>query len=148
MKNIFLVLVIGTLLSLPVGYEYHGPETELIVLINQEREASGAPPLTICWEITRIAGYKSEEMKRHRLFDHESIVYGDPAQTLDTFFIPHNVIGANIAMGQESPQCVATAWFNSPGHMANLVNPAFKKAGVGISVDEFDIPYWTLIMTD
>ena len=148
MQNYLLLLVLGTLLLLPPVYEYHGPEAEVIVLINQEREAKGVPPLTICWEITRLAGYKSEEMKRHRLFDHESIIYGDPAQILDTFFIPYEVVGSNIAMGQETPSCVVTAWGSSPGHMANLVNPAFTKAGVGISWDDYGIPYWTLLLTD
>ena len=146
MKNFLMVLVLGTLLCF--AYEYHGPEAEIISLINHEREANDAPPLAISWEITRLAGYKSEEMKRHRLFDHESIVYGDPAQILDTFFIPYGIVGANIAMGQETPQCVITAWLNSPGHKANLVNPAFAKAGVGISWDDYGIPYWTLLMTD
>ena len=146
MKSICMVITICVLLSLPAVYEYRGPEAEVINLINQQREANAAPPLAICWEITRIAGYKSEEMKRHRLFDHESIVYGDPAQTLDTFFIPYEIVGANIAMGQEAPECVVSAWVNSPGHLANLVNPAFNKAGVGISRDEFGILYWTLIL--
>ena len=148
MKSFTLLLTLGILLcSVPV-YEYNGAEMELVSLINSEREASGVPPLDICWEISRLASYKSEEMKQYRLFNHESIVYGNPAQALDFFSIPNTEVGANIAMGQETPQSVVTAWANSPEHLANLLNPAFTRAGVGLSWDEYGIPFWTLLMID
>ena len=149
-------LIKTTLLLLPIlamafymttaAYQYTGAETELIALINSEREASGAPPLAINWELTRLARYKSEEMKKHRLFGHESLVYGNPAQLLDRFHVPYGTVGTNIAMGQETPQEVVAAWRNSPGHHANLLNQSFTSAGVGLSFDEYGIPYWTLIL--
>ena len=148
MKRIFALLpVLATMFCLTASaYQYKGPETELISLINNEREASGAPPLAINWEITRLARYKSEEMKKHRLFGHESLVYGNPAQILDRFHVPYSIVGANIAKGQETPQEVVDAWRNSPGHHANLLNQNFTSAGVGLSFDEYGIPYWTLIL--
>lgn len=142
----FLLLIIALCLPMSThAYQYQGPETELVFLINKEREARNIPPIYIDWEITRLARYKSEEMINHRLFDHESLVYGNPAQLLDTFHVPYNLVGANIAMGHEAPRHVIEAWCTSPGHYVNVVNPNFTKAGVGLSWDD-GIPYWTLIL--
>ncbi len=38
--------------------------------------------------------------------------------------------GENIAMGQRSPREVFTAWMNSPGHRANILEPKFRDIGV------------------
>jgi len=141
------LLVILTFLPLAAtAYEYHGPETELISLINKERELAGVPPLVVDWEIARLARYKSEDMKNHRLFDHESLVYGNPAQLMERFHAPFSQVSANIAMGQETPEEVINAWVSSDGHRANLLNPELTNAGVGLSQDEDGILYWTLML--
>ena len=150
-KSLVLVLVLGIascLILTAAAFQYQGPETELIALINGEREAIGVPTLVVNWEVARLARNKSEEMTKHRLFGHESLVYGDPAQTLERFQVPYSAVGANIAMGQETAQEVLDAWLSSPGHRANLVNSEFSSAGVGLSWDENGIPYWTLILVD
>ena len=146
MKTVFALFLVLGFIQIAPAYQYEGAETELIALVNSERQASGIPPLQTNWEVTRLARYKSEEMKRHGLFDHESFVYGNPAQTLDYFHVPYSAIGANIAMGQETAHEVMEAWLCSPGHQANLVNQSFTSAGVGLSLDEDGIPYWTLIL--
>ena len=148
-KMLAFLFTLAMIFCLPLSamaYEYHGPETELVALANRERKANGIPPLTIDWEITRLAQYKTEEMKNHRIFCHESLVYGSPTQMLDRFHVPYSAVGANIAMGQETPAEVINAWLNAPGHHANLTNPHFTKAGVGLSWDENGIPYWTLML--
>lgn len=49
--------------------------------------------------------------------------------------------GENVAAGQKSASAAATAWYNSPGHRANMEDPTFKKIGVGMY--ELDgIKYW------
>lgn len=142
MLSLFLVF---TMLCFS-GYDYNGPEVELVLLINKEREASGVPSLIINWELTRLARLKTEEMKTHKHFDHESLVYGSPSQLLDHFQISYTKVGANIAMGHETPKEVLEAWRNSVSHHANLVNPCFTNAGVGICWDDEGISYWTLLL--
>ena len=150
MKRIALLLPILLIFifTTAMSYDYHGPEVELITFINKERQSNGIPPLLINWEVTRLARYKSEEMVNHGLFDHESLVYGNPAQLLDSFHIGYSYAGANIAMGHETPEDVLSAWNSSPGHKANIFNPNFLSAGVGLSYDDDDIPYWTIILVD
>ena len=128
------------------GYHYQGPEMELIMLVNAERAKKGVPPLTVNWEVARVARYKSEEMKRHGLLSHESLVYGSPAQQLTRFQVPHSLVGANIAMGQETSMEVLGAWLSSQSHYANLINAEYTSAGVGFSMGDNGIYYWTLML--
>jgi len=144
--GVLLILFIASCLPLTAAYQYHGPEVELITLVNAERKANNVPPLAINWELARLARYKTEEMKTHQLISHESLIYGDPNETLDRFEVPYKSMGANIAMGQETAHDVIEAWLSTPGHHANLINPEYTSAGVGLSFDDNNIPYWTLIL--
>jgi uncharacterized protein YkwD len=55
-------------------------------------------------------------------------------------------VGENIAYGQESAQDVVAGWLASPGHCANIMNPAFTEMGSGFAagVDGKKMRiYWT-----
>ncbi|MCL2361208.1 MAG: CAP domain-containing protein [Defluviitaleaceae bacterium] len=145
-KYITLLIMLVFVVLTASAYNYNGPEAELITLINKERETDGVPPLNLDWELARLARLKTEEMKTHKLFDHESLIYGSPAQLLDLFHIPYTKAGANIAMGQETPMDVLCAWRKSSDHHANIMDPCFTNAGVGLSWDDDGIPYWTLLL--
>jgi uncharacterized protein YkwD len=41
--------------------------------------------------------------------------------------------GENIAYGQRDAQAVMTAWMNSPGHRANILNCTFTRIGLGVA---------------
>jgi len=146
MKKLCLAILLIIIAFTAGAYEYKGPEAELVALINKERAANGAPPLSINWEVTRLARYKSEEMKTYQLFHHESLVYGNPAELLGHFHVPHSLAGANIAVGHETPEAVVNAWRSSLGHYTNLISPDFTSVGVGLTHDESGIPYWTLML--
>jgi uncharacterized protein YkwD len=53
-----------------------------------------------------------------------------------------NLGGENIARGQADAQAVMTAWMNSPGHKANILNCDFKTLGVGVHFGAGG-PWWT-----
>ena len=55
-------------------------------------------------------------------------------------------IGENIAYGQSSPDEVMTAWMNSAGHRANILNASFTKLGVGVYQSGGTL-YWAQIFT-
>lgn len=40
--------------------------------------------------------------------------------------------GENIAMNSSDPAALITQWESSPGHRANLVNPAFDRIGIAV----------------
>ena len=61
--------------------------------------------------------------------------------------ITYRGAGENIAWGQKTPEAVMNAWMNGEGHRANILNPNFKKLGVGYRTDSQRTPYWTQLFT-
>ncbi len=115
-------------------------ESEVVRLVNAERAKSGLAPLTQNWELSRVARYKSQDMKDNGYFSHQSPVYGSPFQMMRSFGISYRTAGENIAKGQSTPAAVVSAWMSSAGHRANILNESFTQIGVGY------VPsgkYWT-----
>ncbi|WMJ85234.1 SafA/ExsA family spore coat assembly protein [Oscillospiraceae bacterium MB24-C1] len=129
------VLSIPTLSNTVTEYE-----TEVVRLVNIERAKNGLKPLTMNWELSRVARYKSQDMHDKGYFSHTSPTYGSPFNMMTNFGISYRAAGENIAMGYSTPQAVVTGWMNSPGHRANILKSSFTQIGVGY------VPsgnYWT-----
>ena len=115
-------------------------EKEVVRLVNKERTARGLSALTMDWELSRVARYKSQDMHDQNYFSHTSPTYGSPFDMMSAFGISYRSAGENIAKGQKTPQAVVNAWMNSSGHRANILNASFTKIGVGYVADG---NYWT-----
>ena len=115
-------------------------EAEVVRLVNQYRTQYGLSTLTENWELSRVARYKSQDMHDRRYFSHTSPTYGSPFEMMKAFGLSYRSAGENIARGQRTPDEVVTAWMNSSGHRANILNSSFKTIGVGYVADG---NYWT-----
>ena len=115
-------------------------EQEVVWLVNEIRLKNGLKALTQDWELSRVARYKSQDMRDNRYFSHTSPVYGSPFQMMKSFGIAYRSAGENIAKGQATPQAVVNAWMNSSGHRANILNASYTHIGVGYVADG---KYWT-----
>ena len=122
----------GDVLNIPeIDSKVSEYEAEVVRLVNAERAKNGLKALTPDWELSRVARYKSQDMKDNRYFSHTSPTYGSPFEMMKSFGISYRAAGENIAKGQSSPQAVMTAWMNSSGHRANILSSKFTKIGVG-----------------
>lgn len=117
-----------------------GFEQEVIRLVNDIRKENGLSALTYDWELSRVARYKSQDMKDNRYFAHNSPVYGTPFQMIRNFGISFRGAGENIARGYSTPQAVVNGWMNSSGHRANILNAGYTHIGVGYVANG---NYWT-----
>ena len=115
-------------------------EQEVIRLVNEIREQNGLKALTYDWELSRVARYKSQDMKDNNYFSHTSPVYGSPFQMIRNFGISFRSAGENIAKGYATPQAVVNGWMNSSGHRANILNANYTHIGVGYVAGG---NYWT-----
>ena len=106
-------------------------EKETIDLINAERKKSGLSPLTVDNELQRVARIKAQDMVDNNYFSHTSPTYGSPFDMMQSFKITYKTAGENIA-GNSTNQGAVTAWMNSPGHKANILNSSFTHTGLGI----------------
>lgn len=118
-------------------------EQEVIRLTNLERQKAGLSPLAHNWQLSRVARYKSEDMRDRNYFSHTSPTYGSPFTMIKNFGISYSAAGENIAMGQPTAQAVVQGWMNSSGHRANILSKNFNKIGVGYAKSSSGRIYWT-----
>ena len=118
-------------------------EQQVIQLTNQERKKHGLKPLQPYWELSRVARYKSRDMRDQKYFSHYSPLYGSPFNMMKNFGISYRSAAENIAAGQRSPREVVNAWMNSSGHRKNILNPRMTHIGVGYAKGGSYGHYWT-----
>ena len=106
-------------------------ENEVVRLVNEIRVSYGLKPLTLNWELSRVARIKSQDMVDRHYFTHTSPTYGSPFQMIKNFGLSYRTAGENIAYGSPTPQAVVNGWMNSSGHRANILNASFTQIGVG-----------------
>lgn len=131
----------GDVLRIPeLSSSVRAYEQEVVRLVNVERAKYGLSALTEDWELSRVARYKSQDMRDKGYFSHTSPTYGSPFEMMKAFGISYRTAGENIAMGQSTPAAVVRAWMNSSGHRANILSQSFTKIGVGYVASG---NYWT-----
>lgn len=114
---------------------------EVLKIVNAERAKAGLKPLTLSTKLTEIANVKARDMADKNYFSHNSPTYGTPFAMLKNFGVSYRAAGENIAMGQKTPREVMTAWLNSTGHRANILNVQYEQLGVGY-YKKNNTPYW------
>lgn len=105
-------------------------EQEVFNLINQQRTNNGLAALKIDNEVQNVARIKAKDMVQNNYFSHTSPTYGSPFEMLNSFKISYKTAGENIA-GNSNNQSAVTAWMNSSGHKANILNSSFNYTGIG-----------------
>ena len=106
-------------------------EKEVFDLINKQRTNNGLSALKIDTEVQNVARVKAKDMVDNNYFSHNSPTYGSPFDMLKSFKVSYKTAGENIA-GNASNSAAVTAWMNSSGHKANILNSAFNYTGIGV----------------
>lgn len=133
----------GQRLTIPDLNAAKSIESQVIQLTNQERAKNGLKPLAADWQLSRVARYKSVDMRDKNYFQHNSPTYGSPFDMIKSFGITYRSAGENLAAGQPTPQEVVKGWMNSPGHRANILNSSYTHIGVGYAKGGSYGHYWT-----
>jgi len=118
-------------------------EQEVIRLVNIERANRGLKPLAHNWELSRVARFKSMDMRDRAYFSHQSPTYGSPFEMIRNFGLSYSAAGENIAAGQQTAAAVVQAWMNSQGHRENILNSSYTQIGVGYASGGSMGHYWT-----
>jgi uncharacterized protein YkwD len=113
----------------------------VLTLVNQERAKAGCTPLTTDARLAALATAFSDDMAARGFFDHTDPDGKTPWDRAQAAGIS-DLGGENIARGQQTAADVMTAWMNSPGHRANILNCDYHTLGVGIH-EGADGPWWT-----
>jgi uncharacterized protein YkwD len=105
-----------------------------------------APPVAWNAALAQAALGHSQDMAAKRYFNHKEPGGSAPADRATRAGYRWTRISENIASGQHSVVQAVADWLDSPGHCANIMNPAFTEMGAAYAVDpasENRTPYWT-----
>lgn len=104
-------------------------------LVNQERRKAGLPELAVNPLLDRSAAAKCADAQAKQYWGHD----GPDGTTWYSFIraqVQYRRAGENLAYGYQSAAAVVAGWMDSPGHRANILNPAFSEVGHAVCTSE------------
>ena len=106
-------------------------EAEMLVMINKERADNGLKPLRADAELVPVARLHSRDMFVRGYFAHINPDGKNPFDRMKASGVSFQTAGENLALAP-TLRIAHTNLMNSPGHRANILNPAFGRVGIGI----------------
>jgi uncharacterized protein YkwD len=128
---------------------------EMLALVNRARATprtcgtasfAAAPPLAWNDTLSAAALGHSRDMADKHYFNHKEPGGSDPATRATQAGYRWSRISENIAAGQRTVAEAVQGWLDSPGHCANIMNPAMTEMGAAFAVNpanENRTVYWT-----
>lgn len=114
----------GVVTGAPAGADTVSDEHAFVARINDLRASKGLGTLTVNGELVDIARGWAGQMAAAGAISHNPSFAGQVDSDWEK-------LGENVGVGG-SVDSLMTAFINSPGHYANLVDPAFTHVGVGV----------------
>lgn len=106
----------------------------IIAATNTERTKGGSGMLTESNKLNASALVKAADILKGQYFEHVAPDGTTVSKLVSEQGYEYIKIGENLALGDfASDADVVTAWMNSPGHRANILDAQFKEIGVGIA---------------
>ena len=121
---------------------------DMLAEVNEQRKAAGAPPLALDSHLNEVAQKHAEDMLSRSYYDHQSPEGLLPRDRVLGSGYPAALVAENIARGPTSVDEVMSAWLQSRGHRANLLNRGLTEIGVGCAVGRNATGYTVLWVQD
>jgi len=102
----------------------------LLGLVNAERIEKGLKPLAGSAELAAVSRAYCAEMSRTGEIAHESPISGGPADRAKRAGIRFTRLTENLALAADAA-AAHEGLMNSPGHRANILDPAVSQVGIG-----------------
>lgn len=117
---------------------------------SQARQCGGqsfAAAAPLAWNATlgTVAQDHSRDMANNNYLDHKDRDGRTPGDRAELSGYSGQLVGENIAAGQDTVGKVVDGWLASPGHCANLMNPQYQELGAAYATDPKSNAgiYWT-----
>ena len=104
----------------------------LMNFVNQNREAKGLQPLIENEKLDQAAMLKAQDMVKNSYFAHQSPQGITPWYWFLQIGYSYKYAGENLAIGFINSEEIFDAWYNSPSHKENMLNPNYKEFGTAI----------------
>jgi len=109
-----------------------------------------ATPLRRSAVLDRLARTHADDMATQGFLAHTGSDGSDPATRATRAGYAWHKIAENVAAGQTTAADLLATWLDSPGHCANLMDPAYRETGIAFALkpgDGRDI-YWVQVFAD
>jgi uncharacterized protein YkwD len=130
----------GNSTKAPAQLTLHQMRSSELCLINRVRVHYGLHPLAYNASLRDSAEAHSDSMIAHHYFAHEGPGGSVDSRITRTGYLHSTnafTIGENIGGGPgrrwASPMAVLKEWMRSPPHRANILDPSYRDAGVGVA---------------
>jgi uncharacterized protein YkwD len=109
-------------------------EQQAVQLMNADRKANGLADLKVSSALTAVARSHSQDMVTRSFFSHTNPDGKTVTDRLKAAGISYTAAGENIAENT-SVEAAETAFMNSSGHRANILNSNYTTVGIGVAYD-------------
>lgn len=106
-------------------------ETELLSIINAERQKNNLPDLQIDEQLQNVAKLKANDIAQNNYFSHISPTYGTPFDMLKSHNISYKTASENIA-GNSNIKSAFDAWIGSDSHKDNILSNDYNYTGIAV----------------
>jgi uncharacterized protein YkwD len=106
-------------------------ETAMLNLVNEERRKNGVSELGRRDELVPVARAHATDMWEREYFGHVSPDGEDVGDRLERSGVSYSVAGENLALAP-TVQTAHNGLMNSEGHRRNILDPDFRRVGIGV----------------
>ncbi len=106
-------------------------EQKMLILINAERKKANAPTLIFDEAIASVARLHSENMFEEKYFSHIAPDGSDPAKRMERGGVSFTYVGENLAYAPDV-ETAHEGLMESPGHKRNILDPKYRRIGIGV----------------
>jgi uncharacterized protein YkwD len=141
-KDVYVVVALP--FTAPATRDAKQIAEQTLVLVNQARAQPrkcgsksfpAAASLTLSATLNRAALIHAQDMAQHNFFEHEGSDGSTVADRATRVGYQWRSIGENIAAGPTTAASVVKGWLDSPGHCANIMDPAFAEMGIAYATE-------------
>lgn len=122
-------------------------EAEMLRLVNEERGNAGVGQLVLAPEIVPMSRAHARDMWERQYFGHVSPDGEDVGDRLDKAQIKYGLAGENLALAPTTATA-HTGLMNSEGHRKNILEPKFRKVGIGVIDNGYYGKMFVQVFTD
>ncbi len=134
--KIFILTVVSLGPILP-AFSSAITQDNILNLTNQSRIEYGLSSLKQNSLLAKAAQAKADDMLANSYFAHNSPDGRTPWSFITAAGYNYIMAGENLAVNFTEAEHVDSAWMNSPGHKANILNKDFEEIGVGIAEGQY-----------
>ena len=122
-------------------------EKNMVDLVNRERVSRGLNALNMDTRMTDVARGKSRDMFERRYFSHYDPDGKNAADRMDAANISYQIVGENLAYAPDL-NSAHQGLMNSPGHRANILEPRYRRVGIGVINSTYYGKMFTQVFAD